>query len=57
MLKSAALASSATKTAEGAKQAKIAVAKNLLKAGISTDIISQTTGFSHSEISQLKEKA
>ncbi|MCA7010492.1 Rpn family recombination-promoting nuclease/putative transposase [Wolbachia endosymbiont of Tribolium confusum] len=42
--------------AEGEKQAKIAVAKNLLKAGVSTDIISQTTGFSHSEISQLKEK-
>ncbi|MGX9892280.1 Rpn family recombination-promoting nuclease/putative transposase [Wolbachia endosymbiont of Protocalliphora sialia] len=41
---------------EGEKQAKIAVAKNLLKAGVSTDIISQTTGFSHSEISQLKEK-
>ncbi|WP_341817121.1 Rpn family recombination-promoting nuclease/putative transposase [Wolbachia endosymbiont (group A) of Agelastica alni] len=41
---------------EGEKQAKIAVAKNLLKAGVSTDIISQTTGFSHSEILQLKEK-
>ncbi|WP_353273528.1 Rpn family recombination-promoting nuclease/putative transposase [Wolbachia endosymbiont (group A) of Agelastica alni] len=42
--------------AEGEQQAKIAVAKNLLKAGVSTDIISQTTGFSHSEISQFKEK-
>ncbi|WP_265042247.1 Rpn family recombination-promoting nuclease/putative transposase [Wolbachia endosymbiont (group B) of Melanostoma mellinum] len=41
---------------EGEKQAKIAVAKNLLKAGVSTDIISQTTGFSHSEILQLREK-
>ncbi|MFT4327812.1 MAG: hypothetical protein AB3P07_04325 [Wolbachia pipientis] len=41
---------------EGEKQAKIAVAKNLLKAGVSTDIISQTTGLSHSEILQLREK-
>ncbi|WP_264376172.1 Rpn family recombination-promoting nuclease/putative transposase [Wolbachia endosymbiont (group B) of Sphaerophoria taeniata] len=41
---------------KGEMKAKIAVAKNLLKAGVSTDIISQTTGFSHSEISQLKEK-
>ncbi|QMV46175.1 Rpn family recombination-promoting nuclease/putative transposase [Wolbachia pipientis] len=42
--------------AEGEQQTKIAVAKNLLKAGVSTDIISQTTGFSHSEILQLREK-
>ncbi|MFT4327775.1 MAG: Rpn family recombination-promoting nuclease/putative transposase [Wolbachia pipientis] len=41
---------------EGEKHAKIAVAKNLLKAGVSTDIISQTTGLSHSEILQLREK-
>ncbi|MDG7052917.1 MAG: Rpn family recombination-promoting nuclease/putative transposase [Wolbachia endosymbiont of Alcedoecus sp.] len=41
---------------EGEKQAKIAVAKNLLKACVSTDIISQTTGLSHSEILQLREK-
>ncbi|MCJ7476280.1 MAG: transposase, partial [Wolbachia endosymbiont of Homalodisca vitripennis] len=42
--------------AEGEQQTKIAVAKNLLKAGVSTDIISQTTGLSHSEILQLREK-
>ncbi|WP_353280061.1 Rpn family recombination-promoting nuclease/putative transposase [Wolbachia endosymbiont (group B) of Silvanus unidentatus] len=39
---------------KGEKQAKIAVAKNLLKAGVSTDIISQTTGFSPDEIKQLQ---
>ncbi|RDD34025.1 hypothetical protein Wcon_01941 [Wolbachia endosymbiont of Cylisticus convexus] len=42
--------------AEGEKQAKIAVAKNLLKAGISTDIISQTTGLSFNEIKQLQSE-
>ncbi|OAM04568.1 MAG: transposase [Wolbachia endosymbiont of Dactylopius coccus] len=42
--------------AEGEKQAKIAVAKNSLKAGVSIDVIAQITGLSHSEISQLKEK-
>ncbi|MGL5029330.1 MAG: Rpn family recombination-promoting nuclease/putative transposase, partial [Wolbachia pipientis] len=40
--------------AEGEKQAKIAVAKNLLKAGVSTDIISQTTGLPPDEIKQLQ---
>ncbi|WP_353278271.1 Rpn family recombination-promoting nuclease/putative transposase [Wolbachia endosymbiont (group B) of Longitarsus flavicornis] len=40
--------------AEGEQQAKIAVAKNLLEAGISTDIISQTTGLSFDEIKQLQ---
>ncbi|WP_264953916.1 Rpn family recombination-promoting nuclease/putative transposase [Wolbachia endosymbiont (group A) of Endotricha flammealis] len=42
--------------AEGEKQAKIAVAKKLLKAGVSIDVIAQITGLSHSEILQLKEK-
>ncbi|GFT40839.1 hypothetical protein NPIL_168221, partial [Nephila pilipes] len=41
---------------KGEKQAKIAVAKNLLKAGVSIDIISQTTGLPQAEISQLKEE-
>ncbi|QOD37832.1 hypothetical protein ID128_03080 [Candidatus Wolbachia massiliensis] len=41
--------------AEGEQQARIAVAKNLLKAGISIDIISQTTDLSHDEINQLQE--
>ncbi|MFP3022536.1 MAG: transposase, partial [Wolbachia sp.] len=40
--------------AEGEKQAKIAVVKNLLKAGIPIDIISQTTGLSSNEIKQLQ---
>ncbi|MFP3022105.1 MAG: transposase, partial [Wolbachia sp.] len=40
--------------AEGEQQAKIAMAKNLLKAGVSTDIISQTTGLSSNEIKQLQ---
>ncbi|MDG7055410.1 MAG: transposase, partial [Wolbachia endosymbiont of Menacanthus eurysternus] len=41
---------------EGEKQAKIEVAKNLLKAGVSIDIIAQTTGLPKAEIVQLKEK-
>ncbi|WP_254229368.1 Rpn family recombination-promoting nuclease/putative transposase [Wolbachia pipientis] len=41
---------------KGKVEGKIGVAKNLLKAGIPIDVISQTTGLSHSEISQLKEK-
>ncbi|MDG7053624.1 MAG: Rpn family recombination-promoting nuclease/putative transposase [Wolbachia endosymbiont of Alcedoecus sp.] len=40
----------------GAEKGKIEVAKNLLKAGISIDIIAQTTGLSKAEIVQLKEK-
>ncbi|WP_254229379.1 Rpn family recombination-promoting nuclease/putative transposase [Wolbachia pipientis] len=40
----------------GEEKGKIEVAKNLLKAGIPIDVISQTTSLSHSEISQLKEK-
>ncbi|MFP3031591.1 MAG: Rpn family recombination-promoting nuclease/putative transposase [Wolbachia sp.] len=39
---------------EGEKQAKIAVAKNLLEASISIDIISQTTGLPPDEIKQLQ---
>ncbi|MGL5029387.1 MAG: PD-(D/E)XK nuclease family transposase, partial [Wolbachia pipientis] len=42
---------------EGEKQAKISVAKNSLKAGVSIDVIAQITGLSHSEILQLREKA
>ncbi|QOD37929.1 Rpn family recombination-promoting nuclease/putative transposase [Candidatus Wolbachia massiliensis] len=41
---------------EGRKEEKIEVAKNLLKAGVSADIISQTTDLSHDEIKQLKEE-
>ncbi|WP_396078029.1 hypothetical protein [Candidatus Wolbachia massiliensis] len=42
--------------AEGEQQARIAVAKNLLKAGISIDVISQTTDLPQAEVSQLKEE-
>ncbi|WP_253303140.1 Rpn family recombination-promoting nuclease/putative transposase [Wolbachia endosymbiont of Phyllotreta cruciferae] len=42
---------------EGEKQAKISVAKNSLKAGVSIDVIAQITGLSHSEILQLRKKA
>ncbi|WP_353279109.1 Rpn family recombination-promoting nuclease/putative transposase [Wolbachia endosymbiont (group A) of Cydia amplana] len=38
---------------EGEKQAKITVAKNLLKAGVSVDIIAQTTGLTANEIKDL----
>jgi predicted transposase/invertase (TIGR01784 family) len=41
---------------EGEKHAKIAVAQNLLKAGVSIDIIAQTTGLLKAEIAQLKEE-
>ncbi|MCM1001664.1 transposase, partial [Wolbachia pipientis] len=40
----------------GRKKREIEVAKNLLKAGVSIDIIAQTTGLSKAEIVQLKEK-
>jgi predicted transposase YdaD len=40
----------------GEKQAKIAVAKNLLKAGVSVDLIAESTGLLKAEIAQLKEK-
>ena len=39
---------------EGEKQAKIAVAKNSLKAGVSIDVISQITGLSLDEIKKLR---
>ncbi|WP_341820163.1 Rpn family recombination-promoting nuclease/putative transposase [Wolbachia endosymbiont (group A) of Cydia strobilella] len=38
---------------EGEKEAKIAVAKNLLKAGVSIDIIAQTTGLTVDEVKDL----
>ncbi|GFY65325.1 uncharacterized protein TNIN_38271 [Trichonephila inaurata madagascariensis] len=41
---------------EGEKQAKIAVAKNLLKAGVSVDLIAESTGLPQAEIMQLKEE-
>ncbi|MFP3025099.1 MAG: Rpn family recombination-promoting nuclease/putative transposase, partial [Wolbachia sp.] len=41
---------------KGKIEGKIEVAKNLLKAGISTDVISQTTGLSQADITQLKEE-
>ncbi|BET28495.1 Rpn family recombination-promoting nuclease/putative transposase [Wolbachia pipientis] len=41
---------------KGEKQAKIAVAKNSLRAGVSIDVIAQITGLSHNEIAQLKEE-
>lgn len=40
--------------AKGEKQAKIEVAKNLLKAGIATSIISESTGLEIDEVEQLK---
>ena len=42
---------------KGGMKAKIAVAKNLLKAGISVELIAESTGLSQTEILQLKEKA
>ena len=42
--------------AEGEQQAKIAVAKNLLKAGVSVDLIAESTGLPKAEIAQLKEE-
>ncbi|WP_341811032.1 Rpn family recombination-promoting nuclease/putative transposase [Wolbachia endosymbiont (group A) of Andrena bucephala] len=38
---------------KGEKQAKIAVAKNLLKAGVSIDIITETTGLTVNEVKDL----
>ncbi|MEY2393641.1 transposase, partial [Wolbachia endosymbiont of Tettigetta isshikii] len=43
-------------TEKGRKEGKIEVAKNLLKAGVSIDIIAQTTGLLKAEIAQLKEE-
>ncbi len=39
---------------EGEKQAKIAVAKNSLKAGVSIDVIAEITGLSLDEIKKLR---
>ncbi|MGL9762788.1 MAG: Rpn family recombination-promoting nuclease/putative transposase [Wolbachia sp.] len=41
---------------KGMEKGKIEVARNLLKAGISIDIISQTTGLPQAEIKQLQEE-
>ncbi|MFT4314821.1 MAG: Rpn family recombination-promoting nuclease/putative transposase [Wolbachia pipientis] len=41
---------------EGEKQAKIAVAKNLLKAGVSVDLIAESTGLPQAKITQLKKE-
>ncbi|KAG8184460.1 hypothetical protein JTE90_002307 [Oedothorax gibbosus] len=41
---------------EGEKQAKIAVAKNLLKAGVSIDLIAESTCLPQARIAQLKEE-
>ncbi|MDR3131842.1 MAG: transposase, partial [Rickettsiales bacterium] len=41
---------------KGRKEREIEVAKNLLKAGVSIDIIAQTTGLLKAEIAQLKEE-
>src|SRR6266550_284225 len=41
---------------EGEKQAKIAVAKNLLKAGVSIDLIAESTGLPQAEIKQLQKE-
>ncbi|MCM1001371.1 MAG: transposase, partial [Wolbachia endosymbiont of Melophagus ovinus] len=40
----------------GAKKGKIEVAKNLLKAGVSVDLITESTGLPKAEIAQLKEE-
>jgi hypothetical protein len=40
----------------GEQQAKIAVAKNLLKAGVPVDLIAESTGLPRAEIAQLKEE-
>ncbi|MDG7057035.1 MAG: transposase, partial [Wolbachia endosymbiont of Penenirmus auritus] len=39
---------------KGRKEREIEVAKNLLKAGVSIDIIAQTTGLPKAEIARLK---
>ena len=41
---------------EGRKEEKVEVAKNLLRAGVSIDIISQTTDLPQAEIVQLKKE-
>ena len=42
--------------AEGEQYAKIAVAKNLLKAGVSVDLIAESTGLPKAEIAQFQEE-
>ena len=42
---------------EGAKAEKIAVAKNLLKNGISIDLVSESTGLGVEELEELKKEA
>lgn len=41
---------------EGRKARKIEVAKNLLKAGVSVNLVAKSTGFSDDEIKELKTK-
>ncbi|MDG7056796.1 MAG: transposase, partial [Wolbachia endosymbiont of Penenirmus auritus] len=41
---------------KGRAEGKIEVAKNLLRAGISVDIIAQTNGLPKAEIARLKEE-
>ncbi|MDR0288805.1 MAG: transposase, partial [Rickettsiales bacterium] len=41
---------------KGRKEREIEVAKNLLKTGVSIDIIAQTTSLPKAEIAQLKEE-
>ncbi|MGL9775150.1 hypothetical protein, partial [Wolbachia endosymbiont of Cimex lectularius] len=41
---------------KGKTEGKIEVAKNLLKAGVSVDLIAESTGLSKAEIVQLKEE-
>ncbi|MGL9718605.1 MAG: Rpn family recombination-promoting nuclease/putative transposase, partial [Wolbachia sp.] len=40
----------------GAEKEKIEVAKNLLKAGVSVDLITESTGLPKAEIARLKEE-
>jgi predicted transposase/invertase (TIGR01784 family) len=41
---------------KGREEGKIEVAKNLLKAGVSVDLIAESTGLPKAEIAQLKEE-
>ena len=42
---------------EGAKKEKIEIAKNLLKDGISIEVVSKNTGLSIEELEELKKEA
>ncbi len=44
------------KLEEGIEKGKIEVAKNLLKAGVSVNLIAESTGLSQAEIVQLKQE-